>query len=95
MFIKGTRECERFKIKLSLGVSSYLLPSSSDSFDSAYYSGVALTSKAAGLMDEENEPIWDFEIKDDTIKFSRFFASILDFEGEERVDLIFCKEGLK
>lgn len=92
MFVKGTRECEKFRIKLSMGVLSYVLPATSDKFDNAYYSQAALTNKAAGLMDEENEPIWDFEIKNDTIKFSQFFFSILDFEGEEKVDLVFCKE---
>ena len=89
MTAQGMHEAQRFRIKLSLGVLSYPLPTTGLPFDRAYYFGFAMLNKADGLMDEENEPVWDFEIKNDSINLSPIFMQVLDFEGEERIDLIF------
>ncbi len=82
-------EYQRFTIKLSLGVSSYPLPDTSLDLHRAYHFGLVLLDKAAGLVDRENEPMWDFEIKNNNINLNQEFTSMLDFEGEENIDLIF------
>jgi hypothetical protein len=89
MTIKEMYECHRFRIKLSLGISSYPLPDIALDFRGAYHGGLALLNKADGLTDRENEPFWDFEIENNSINLNREFTSMLDFEGEESIDLVF------
>ena len=75
-----------YKINLSLGKISYLLPREvveEKNRLSVFSAMLRLTPKS---LDSE-EDCWDYEIKDDNIIFSPHFIKILDFEGEETVVL--------
>ena len=80
----------KFEGELSFGVSSYDLPEVDAEFKGAYCSMLRLTEKKDVPEDSEDQS-HDFEIKDGKIKFTPSFISVLDFEGEEIVKLIYAR----
>lgn len=84
--IEGSK-FERITLKLTKDTFVYPLPDSSGKFIGIYVGGIRLSPKTDGVDEWE----WDFEIQNDTIKFSRVFICLLDWEQEEDyfVDIIF------
>ncbi len=84
--IKGS-QFKRITLKLTKNTLAYPLPDSSGKSIGIYFGGIRLSPKIDGVDEWE----WDFEIQNDTIKFSRVFICLLDWEQEENnfVDIIF------
>ena len=73
---------------LSMGVLSYPLPESGGQLVGIVsYNGFKLHPRTEGVDEWE----WDYEVDNDTIKFSRVFISLLDWEGDNVVSLKFSK----